>query len=157
MNPYDAGARANLGRLLTAKGSLSEAAFQLQRSIALAPNDAETHLDDAIALLEANRAAEAEEQIRAALKIKPDSPRALDLTGQLALLRRQPAQARAEFAAALKSNPNFGPAQLDLAETLLESGDVKGAIPLLERAEQSGSPAVAQRARELAGQIRLSK
>lgn len=157
VNPYDAGARANLGRLLKARGSLAEAAFQLQQSIKIAPDDAEARLDDAIALLEANRAAEAEEQIRAALKIKPDSPRALDLMGQLALLQRQPAQARADFAAALKSDPTFGPAQLDLAETLLESGDANAAIPLLERAEHSDSPAVAQRARELAGQIHPSR
>ena len=60
------------------------------------------------------------------------------------------AEASAEFEAALKSDSNFGPAQLDLAETLLESGDVKDAIPWLQRAEQSASPAVVQRARELA-------
>ena len=150
VNPYDPGARANLGRLLTAKGSLVEAAFELQRSVELAPNDAEARLDYAIVLLEADHAAEAEPQIRAALKINPASPRGLDLMGQLDLARQRPAQARAEFEAALKSDSNFGPAQLDLAETLLESGDVKDAIPWLQRAERSASPAVVQRARELA-------
>lgn len=157
VNPYDAGARANLGRLLTAKGSMQEAEFQLQRSIELAPNDADAHLDYAIALLEANHAAQAEPQIRAALKMNPASPRALDLMGQLALLRRQPAQARAEFEAALKSDANFAPAQLDLAETLLDSGDVKDAIPWLERAANSRSPAVMQRARELASRLNASE
>ena len=153
VNPYNAGARANLGRLLTAKGSLVEAAFQLQRSTELAPNDAEARLDYSIDLLEAHHEAEAELQIRAALKINPASPRGLDLMGQLALLQGRSLQARAEFEAALKSDPNFGPAQLDLAETLLESGDVKSAIPWLERAAHSSSPAVAQRARELAGHL----
>jgi FimV-like protein len=118
--------------------------------VELAPNDAEARLDYAIVLLEADHAAEAEPQIRAALKINPASPRGLDLMGQLDLARQRPAQARAEFEAALKSDSNFGPAQLDLAETLLESGDVKDAIPWLQRAEQSASPAVVQRARELA-------
>jgi FimV-like protein len=157
VNPYDGGTRGNLGRLLTAKRSLLEAEFQFQRSIELSPSDAETRLDYAIALLEGDHAAKAETQIRAALKIDPESPRALDLMGQLALARRQPADARADFEAALKNDANFGPAQLDLAETLLESGDMKSAIPWLERAAQSDSPVVAQRARELARQIHPPK
>jgi len=155
VNPYDAEARANLGRLLTAKGSLVEAAFQLQRSIELSPHDADAHLDYAIALLEADHGADAEQQIRAALKIDPASPRGLDLMGQRALMRRQRAQARVEFEAALKSDPNFGPAQLDLAETLIESDDIESAVPWLDRASRSASPGVAQRARELTSQIHL--
>jgi len=71
-------------------------------------------------------------------------------------MRRQPVQARAAFEAALKSDANFGPAQLDLAETLIEAGDVRNAIPWLERASQSTSPGVAQRARELEAQIHSS-
>ena len=153
VNPYDPGARANLGRLLTAKGSLVEAAFELQRSVELAPNDAETRLNYAIALLESNDIRHSEPQIRAALKINPVSPRGLDLMGQIDLMRRQPIQARAEFEAALKSDPSFGPAQLDLAETLLEFGSPESAIPLLEQAKQSASPAVAARAEELFNRI----
>jgi FimV-like protein len=77
--------------------------------------------------------------------------------GQLAVLRRQPAEARAEFEAALRSDQNFGPAQLDLAETLLESGDVDRALPWIERAAQSPQPAVAQQAKQLAAQIHSSR
>jgi len=156
VNPYDARTRANLGRLLTAKDSLKEAAFQLERSIELSPTDAETHMDYAITLLEANKATEAEQQIRAALKIDSKSPRALDLSGQLALMRRQPTQARAAFEAALRSDANFGPAQLDLAEMLIEAGDVRNAIPWLDRASKSASSGVAQHARELEAQIHPS-
>lgn len=156
VDPYNPGARANLGRLLTAKGSLAEAAFELERSTELAPADSDTRLDYAIALLEANHKAEAEPQIQAALRISPASPRALDLMGQLDLMQGQPAKARAEFQAALKSNADFAPAQLDLAETLIEAGDVRNAIPWLERAAQSNSLPIAQRARELASKAHLS-
>ena len=157
VNPYDAATRANLGRLLSAKGAIAEAMFQLQRSIELTPNDADARLDYAIVLLEAGHAAQAEPQIRAALKINPASPRGLDLMGQIALVRRQPAQARTEFEAALKADVNFGPAQLDLAETLLESGDTRDAVPWLERAAKSSSPAVARQARELASRLTPSR
>lgn len=154
VNPYDAGARANLGRLLTAKSSLAEANFQFQRSIELSPNDADVHLDYAIVLLQENHDADAQQQIRAALKINPTSPRGHDLMGQLAAMRGRRQLARAEFEAALKSDPDFGPAQLDLAEILIKSGDTNDAIPWLERASTSRSPGVAERARELAGEVR---
>lgn len=149
VNPYDAGTHANLGRLLAATGSWPEAAFQFDRAIALAPADPGTRLDYAIALLQAGQVAPGEAQVRAALKLAPRDARGLDLLGQIYLIRGQTALARAQFQASVEADPAFAPAQLDLAETLLESGDVRGAEPWLERARQSRLPAISQRAAEL--------
>jgi FimV-like protein len=157
VNPYDAGARANLARLLNTQNQPAEAAFQLQQAIHLEPQDPEPHLDYAILLLGSNNPAHAAEQVRIALQLKPNSPRALDLSGQLALMQGKPAQALAAFQAAVHADPTFAPAQLDIAETYIDMGDLRSALPWLQRAQQSGVPAVTQRAAELLKRASPSK
>jgi Flp pilus assembly protein TadD len=82
-NPYDAGARANLGRLLAGEGDWKQAAFQLQKAVQLQPADGNTHIAYALMLLEMNRLSDAEKEAEAAVKADPDSADARDLLAQI--------------------------------------------------------------------------
>ena len=152
-NPYDADAHANLARLLNARGDTAQAAFQLSRATELAPRDPGPRIDHAILLLSAGKLSLAEAEVHAALQLDPHSARALDLSGQILLEKHQARPALAQFEAAAVADPGFSPAQLDVAETMIELGDVHGAIPWLEKAGASRLPAVSQRAHALLQQI----
>ena len=73
--------------------------------------------------------------------------------GQIYLVKRQLGPARAQFEAAVKADSQFAPAWVDLAEALIASGKRQEALPLLLRAQQSSTPAVAHRATELLRQM----
>ncbi|SEG67165.1 Flp pilus assembly protein TadD, contains TPR repeats [Bryocella elongata] len=157
INPYDAAARSNLGKLLSAQGQTGEAAFQLQRAASLAPSDPAPHLDYAILLLGNGHIPQAKAEIHAALTLNPHSALALDLSGQLARLRGKLPQALAAFQAAAQADPSFAPAQLDTAETFIELGDLRQALPWLQKASLSTNPAVAQRAAQILSRATPSK
>ncbi|QMV18672.1 tetratricopeptide repeat protein [Granulicella sp. 5B5] len=152
-NPYDGGIRSNLARVLAGEGNWNEAAFQLQRAAALEPDSATVHQDYAVALLQLKRVPDAQREAEAAIKANPTSAAPHDLLGQILSVRNQSAQARKEFEAALQLNPHFAPAELDLAETMLEQNQLQPAIPLLQDAAQSTNPAIATQARQLLQQL----
>ena len=83
INPYDGGARANLGRLLAGKGNWKEAAFHLQKAIQLDPADVNSHMAYSVVLLQMNRLPEAKGEAEAALKADPKSSQARDLLAQI--------------------------------------------------------------------------
>ena len=148
-NPYDEGVRSNLAHVLAGEGRWDEAAFHLQRAVALKPEDATAHQDYAVALLQLKRVPDARREAEAAIKANPAAAAPHDLLGQILDASKQSALARKEFEAALRIDPHFAPAELDLAETMLEQGQMKAAVPLLQDAERSSIPAVAGRAREI--------
>jgi len=153
INPYDAGIRANLGRLLASEGDWRQAAFHLQKAVQLDPSDARTHGDYAIAMMQMQRLPEAEAEARVAVTIDPKSARAHDLLGQILAQEGESSPARKEFEAALNLDPGFAPAQLDMAETLIEQRQSRIAISLLQKAERSALPEVAQRAHAILQQL----
>ncbi len=153
VNPYDAGTRANLGRLLAGEGDWKQAAFHLQKAVQLDPTDVSAHGDYAVALLQLQRLPEAEREARAAVTADPKLARAHDLLGQILAQKGDSSQARKEFEAALSLAPDFGPAQLDLAETLIQQRQSRGAVALLEKAERSPQPEIAQRAHAMLQQL----
>ena len=61
--------------------------------------------------------------------------------------------ARKEFEAALGLDREFGPAELDMAETLIEQRQSRIAISLLQKAEHSALPDIAQRAHAILQQL----
>ena len=81
INPYDAEARANLGRLLAGKGDWNQAAFQLQKAVQLDAADANAHMAYSVVLMQMNRPSEAEKEAEAAVKADPKSSQARDLLG----------------------------------------------------------------------------
>jgi protein involved in temperature-dependent protein secretion len=82
-NPYDAGARANLGRLLAGAGDWKQAAFQLQRAVQLEPDDANAHMAYSVVLAQMNRLGDAEKEAEAAVRASPGSTQARDLLAQI--------------------------------------------------------------------------
>jgi tetratricopeptide (TPR) repeat protein len=155
INPYDAATRANLGRLLAGAGDWKQAAFHLQKAVQRDPDNANAHSDYSVVLLQLKRIPEAESETRAAIAADPKSARAHDFLGQLLDQKGQSAPARTEFETALKLDPDFGPAQLDMAEILLRQGQAGAAAPLLEKAEHSPLPGVAEQAHTLLQQSRV--
>ena len=153
VNPYDSGTRANLGRLLAGEEDWKQAAFQLQQAVALDQTNANAHGDYAVALLQLQRLPQAEAEAKAAIQADSTSARMHDFLGQLYAQEGKLVQSRTEFETALKLNPEFGPAQLDLAETLIQQRQVHAAVPLLEKAAQSPTPAIAERAHAILRQI----
>ena len=147
VNPYDSATRANLGRLLAGESDWKQAAFQLQQAVALNKTNANAHADYAVVLLQLQRIPEAKAEAKAASVAEPSSERAHDILGQIYAQEGKLVQSRTEFEAALKFNPEFGPAQLDLAETLIQQHQAHAAVSILKKAEQSPDPAIAERAR----------
>jgi Flp pilus assembly protein TadD len=96
---------------------------------------------------------EAEAEARAAVMANAKSPRAHDLLGQILARQGAVTRARTEFEAALNLNSEFGPAQLDLAEILIEQGQARTALELLEKAQHSPSVEIAQRAHAMLQQF----
>jgi Flp pilus assembly protein TadD len=153
INPYDAGTRANLGRLLGGGGDWQQAAFHLQKAIQLDPANANAHGDLAVALLQLHRFSQAEEEASAAVTADPKSARAHDLLGQILAQEGDLSPARKEFEAALGLDQNFGAAQLDLAEILILQRHSSAAAVLLEKAERSPVPEIAQHAYTMLQQL----
>jgi tetratricopeptide (TPR) repeat protein len=83
INPYDAGTRANLGRLLAAEADWKQAAFHLQKAVQLDPGDVNAHLAYSVVLVQMDRLPEAEKQAEAAATADPKSLQARDLLGQI--------------------------------------------------------------------------
>ena len=157
VDPYDSGTRANLGRLLASQGRWSEAAFQLQKAAHLDNTNAAAHSDAALAYLQLNQMAMAETEAKLAVTADAKSTRAHEVLGQIYASKHAASQAQAEFEAALRLNPDYAPAQLDLAETFLDRGQIREAMPILEKASTSRIPAVAGQAQLLLQQIHAKR
>lgn len=72
-------------------------------------------------------------------------------------MNRNPREALMQFQAALQADPAFAPAMLDLAETMIEEGDLRNAQIRLEGAQQSNVTAVAQRASALLATMQTNR
>lgn len=153
IDPSSSGARANLGRVLAGLGKWQEAAFQLQRAGQLDGTNASAHSDAAVALLQVNRLPEAEREARAGIAADTTSAHSHDVLGRVLAARNASAEAEVEFESALKSDPNYPPAQLDLAMMLLDLGRKQRAMPLLYKAAGSGMPAISNQAQSLIRQL----
>ena len=81
-NPYDAGANANLGRLLAGKDDWKQAVFYMQKAVQLDPSDPGAHMAYSVVLLQIGRFREAEVEADAAVKADPKSLQARDLLEQ---------------------------------------------------------------------------
>jgi tetratricopeptide (TPR) repeat protein len=80
LDPFDAGAHAQLGSRLLAKGQTEAALLEFQATVALGPaNPAEAHSNVAEALLKLGRREEARRAAMLALKVAPTYARAQDL------------------------------------------------------------------------------
>ena len=123
-----------LGAVLKGTGRVSEALVAIQKSVALAPEDAEAHSNLGITLRDLGRLEEAEASLRQALALKPDLAEAHSNLGNTLqeLGRLKDAEASHRKAIALK--PDYADAHSNLGGTLLkQTGRVSEALVAFQK------------------------
>lgn len=112
------------------------AAAQLEKLLPSVPNSFEAH--ELLGLVYAAQAKHAQsvEQLKIAVRLKPDSAAARTNLATSLVHAGKPALAEEEFRKALELEPQSFQANHNLAEFYLESGKLAAAIPLLEKARQ---------------------
>jgi predicted CXXCH cytochrome family protein len=138
IQPDYAEAHSNLGNALSAAGNFPEAQYHFEIAVRYKPGYGAGRFNYALALARVRRFDEAQQQAAAALKSDPANAAAHDLLGNLLLAKGGLGPAIEHYREALRIQPGFGRAQLDLGEALADSGDVAGALPYLQQA--AGSP-----------------
>jgi len=146
LDPNYAQAHNNLANLLAATGRLDEARYHFEAALRVSPKNSATRYDYAVALAHAGRREEAEQQLETGLHNDPNSADSHEFLGTLLAAKAQLARAIEHYREALRIRPGFDRANLHLGESLVDSGDVTGARPYLEKAAGSADAAVRQEA-----------
>ena len=155
--PDYAEAHSNLASVLSATNRFEEARYHFEAAIRMKPNYAAARFNYAIALARIRRFSEAQSQVEAELKLlnasSPGAAEAHDLLGNLLVAQGKIRPAVQEYEEAIKLQPKFGRAHLDLGSLLAESGNVPAALPHLQEAAASADPAVSGEARQILEQV----
>ncbi len=117
LEPSHLSARYNLGKALQRLGDLDAAVSCFEDLCARSPNDAGAWVALALARQDTGRSDQAFEPLRRALAIEPRHPEAHNSLGTLHVERGEFAEAEAAFHAALRCDPGFSPALLNLVHT----------------------------------------
>lgn len=125
-------ARNEAGNLLAAAGRLEEAEKEYRAALALEPQAQEYLCNLAATLLALERYSEAEASLRKALDLE-ESPRALLLAGNLALVYGEWVRAEAAYRLGLETAPGDGALLLALGRTYLGARKPKKAAECLDR------------------------
>ena len=125
-----------LGAILGAKGRKTEAVDANQKAVALSPQDAESHINLGVTLLEIGRLVEAEASFRQAIALKPDFAEAhTNLGAALEELGRfEDAEASYSQAIALKSD--YALAHYGLSKMLYIKGNEDLALNSIVKANE---------------------
>jgi Flp pilus assembly protein TadD/glutathione synthase/RimK-type ligase-like ATP-grasp enzyme len=117
-----------LGKALLRSGKLSEAIEPLTRAAKIAPNDADTQNDMAVAYQHLGKLEEAAQCFRTLLRLNPGNATLHDALGALLCELGKFSEAEAEFRQALKLDPNHIQAMINL-------GYVAGSLASWDEAE----------------------
>jgi predicted CXXCH cytochrome family protein len=145
-DPYDDAAWNLAGRVLTEKGEMSEAFYDFQKAIHLRPGYAPHLYDFALALVRADRFAEAQERAEAALLADPNMADAHQLLAGLFARKQQLPEAAREYRRALELRPDWSRVHLQLGNVLAAQGDIAGAAEHLRQAASGSDAAIARQA-----------
>jgi predicted CXXCH cytochrome family protein len=155
--PDYAEAHSNLANVLSATNRFEEARYNFEAAIRMKPNYPAARFNYAIALARVRRFSEAQTQVEAELKSlhesSPGAAEAHDLLGNLLIAQGKIQPAVQEYETAIKLQPKFGRAHLDLGSLLAESGNIPAALPHLQEAAASADPAVSGEARQTLEQL----
>jgi tetratricopeptide (TPR) repeat protein len=139
-------ARNQAGNILSRAGRLEEALSAYRDAIALEPGDPDVLENRAACLIELERYAEAEADLRRAMDARPGG-RAYFLMGRIAEAYGDFSRAEVAFRAALEESPRDARLLSSLAELYLSTRRFEKAEPVIARLEAAGAPEAA-RARE---------
>ena len=131
--PEHAHPLADLARLLASRGRASEAAAHFRAGLALAPAEPRLRLAFGEYLL-AERPAEAADQAREALRLRPGLAAAHNLLGAALVASGTMADAIAAFGAAVGCAPDGASGWSNLGKALAAEGEFTAAIAALDRA-----------------------
>lgn len=146
LNPDFPEALGNFGHLLAVRRAPAQAAFYFARSVKLRPGDAEVRTNYAVTLAALNRAADALEQIEAALKADRQSPEAHNVKGSILEQTGDPGGALKEYFEAVRLRPDFAIAHLHAALILASRGDRAAAESHLRQAAGGSDPSARRQA-----------
>lgn len=132
-SPGHAEALLLLGVTLTRRGAAAEAARVLTQAVARAPHDPMPREHLVEALRRSGALVEAEAQCHAVLERDPGRATTLNLLGLVRLDAGDAAGAAEIFADAIRSNPRFADAMINLGVALNRTGRYEQAIAILER------------------------
>jgi tetratricopeptide (TPR) repeat protein len=106
----------------------AEAVANLRKAIALAPNNALTHVNLGTALFLMDDAPGALEQFETAVRLSPELPKAHFSIGVILEGRGRDGEAIDAFSAALERDPNYVEARMQLADALRRNGRVEESL-----------------------------
>jgi predicted CXXCH cytochrome family protein len=147
--PNYGNAHRNLGNLMAAAGDLPQAAWELRMAADLLPADAAVRFNYAVTLSGLKEFADAELQVKAAIRLDNNFAEAHALLGSILQQRDRTDDARREYETALRIRPDLSRAQFELGALLAGKGDLAGATPYLRNAARSTDPALRARAAQL--------
>jgi tetratricopeptide (TPR) repeat protein len=116
LNPTDARARATFAAALAATGSVNEAEVEFREAVRLDPKDPGPAGALAALLTDLGRGDEAIAMAKHVLALSPASPDAHTFVGLTLVRFGHREQAREQFEAALRLDPNFVPARIELSK-----------------------------------------
>jgi predicted O-linked N-acetylglucosamine transferase (SPINDLY family) len=114
--------------------SLSQAEASFRRALELAPAFQEARIGLAMLLVEQGRLSEAENLIAAAGRLSTDDVKAMNVSGLIAMRRKDHERASASFRRAIELDGNFAGAWCNLGIALEELKDTQGAVEAYQQA-----------------------
>lgn len=124
------------GNALLAQGAPLDAARQFQQALTFTPNDTQLLMCLGYAQKEAGKLDDAQQSLELGLSLDGSAPMAHEfhyLLGDISATKKEFANARSRFEAALQAKPDFAHACKDLCQVLNDAGQSQQVKPLLER------------------------
>jgi len=114
-----------LGAILNQTGRLSEGLIACQKSVELAPENAEAHYNLGVTLKELGRLEESEESCKKAVELAPENSTAHYNLGNTLYMLKKLEKAEESYRKAIEHKPNYTLAHFKLGNLLNESGRLK--------------------------------
>ncbi len=146
IQPNYAQAHNNLGNLLSGTGRFGEAEYHFKAALRYKENYIGARYNYALALSRVHRFKDAQVQLEAILVDNPGSAEAHEFLGTLLVAQGQPQPGILQFREAIRIEPEFSRAVLDLGTALANSGDVTAALPYIRKAAQSTDVSIREEA-----------
>ena len=123
-----------LGAIFKQTGRINESLVASQKSVQLAPQDAEAHSNMGVSLQELGRLDEAKESYRKAIALKPDHAEAHNNMGYTLQQLGRLDEAKESYTQAIALKPDYAEAHNNLGNTLHELGKLDESIELYTKA-----------------------